>query len=348
MADTNTTTGINNNLMQSWFSRKMIARLEPKTPLIEFAQRDELPLRTGTTATWNGWRTISAASSTLSEGTANSLVALSSRRVTATIAGYGRGVKLTDLFTMTAIFDAVNGAMEVLSDSAAKTVERMCQMGIYKNDIALNQSSTGILSVFMSSVVSAWCAVTGTMNASNKQFQFPVVFGTSCGRLSAVNKAAPSTSAQLSVFSIRKTVTALRFQDAQPFADGYYVGYAHPNALHTLMKDPTWKDWNVYQNSKETMYKGEVGSAVNAVRFISSTLVPRYAVAAHSVNLVFVFGQQAYGFTSLDGNVKMIVANGPDKADTFNQFTTVTFKVYGAAACLNPSAGRILAVHEKL
>ena len=124
--------------------------------------------------------------------------------------------------------------------------------------------------------------------------------------------------------------------------------YAHPNALHTLMKDTTWKDWNQYQNSKETMYKGEVGMAVNGVRFVQSALAPRYAVAAHSVNAVFIFGQQAFGFTSLDGNVKMIVARGPDKNDPFDQFVDVTYKIYGVAVALNPSAGRILLVHEKL
>jgi N4-gp56 family major capsid protein len=95
-------------------------------------------------------------------------------------------------------------------------------------------------------------------------------------------------------------------------------------------------------------YKGEVGSAVNAVRFVASTMAPRYAVAAHSVNGVFIFGQQAFGFTSLDGNVKMIIAKGPDKSDPFDQFASVTYKIYGAAVALNPSAGRILWVHEKL
>jgi len=347
MADTNTTTTTNNNLLLAWFSRKIIATLVPKTPLIEFAQRDELPLRTGTTATFNGWNRITGASSTLSEGTANSLIALSSRKVTGTIAGYGRGVKLTDLSTMTYIFDAVNGAMERLADSAAETVERMCQMGIYKADINKNQASTTCFSSYMSSVTSAFCSTTGTHNG-DLQFQFPAIFGASVSRLSAVSATAPTTSAQLSVYSVRKTVTALRGRYAKPFADGYFVGYAHPNALHTLMKDNTWKDWNQYQNSKETMYKGEVGMAVNGVRFVQSALAPRYAVAAHSVNGVFIFGQQAFGFTSLDGNVKMIVARGPDKSDPFDQFVDVTYKIYGVAVALNPSAGRILFVHEKL
>lgn len=345
MADSNTTTTSLNNLLQAHFSNKMLTRLTPRTPLIEFAQRDELPLRNGTTATFNGWARITGASSILGEGTVNSLTALSSRRIVATVAGYGRGVKLTDLAQMTTFFDAVNGAQEVLEDSAAETVERMCQMGIFKADIQKNAGVTTVLSSYISSVASAWCAVTGT-HSGDIQFQFPAIFGTSAARLSAVSKTAPSTSAQLSVYSIRKTVARLRNQNAKPFADGYYVGYAHPYALNSLMRDATWKDWNVYQNSKQTMYKGEVGEAVNAVRFISSTMCPRYAAAAHSVNLTFIFGQQAFGFTSLDGMVKMIVAKGPDKSDPFDQFTSVSYKIFGAGVALNPSAGRILATHE--
>jgi N4-gp56 family major capsid protein len=348
MADTNTTTSVNDNLMASYFSQKVIARLEPNTPLIEFAVKDELPLRTGKTATFNGWRSLAAASVSLDEGTANSLPALSSRKVQGTIAGYGRGVKLTDVFQMTSFFDAVNGATDVLTDSARKTVEAMCQMGIYKASISKNSVKTSNLSSFMSSTASGFCSTTAaTHTPADIQFQFPATFGTSCGRLSAVNKSAPSTSAQLSVYSVRKTATILRSLDASPFADGYFVGYAHPNALHSLRKDPTWANWNIYGSSKETMYKGEVGR-VEKVRFIDSTMAFRYAVTAHSVCGVFIFGQGAFGFTSLDGMVKMMIARGPDKADAWDQFTPVTYKVYGVAVALNPSAGRILWVHEKL
>jgi N4-gp56 family major capsid protein len=345
MADTNTATTTNDNMMQSWFSRKLLVRLEPQVKLAEFAQRDELPLRTGKTATWNGWASLGAASSTLAEGTANSLTALSSRRVTATIAGYGRGHKLTDLFAYTAIFDAVNGSMDVLSDSAAKTVERICQTGIYKSVYAANLLTTGVLSALMSSLASAMCGVTGTNNNSNRLFQFPAVFGTSAARLSAVSKTAPTISAQVGVNLLRKGVQRLRAQNARPMADGNYVGYTHPNALHGLRRDPTWLLFNQYQNSKETFYRGEAGM-VEGIRFVTSTEAPRYAVTAHSVNMVFVFGQQAFGLTTLNGTVEMLIGRGADKSDPFNQFTTVTYKIYAAGACLNPSAGRILFGHE--
>lgn len=346
MADTNTSTTNNDNLMSTFFSQKMIARLEPATPLIEFAEKDDVPLRNGKTATFNGWRSLDGASTSLSEGTPNSLPALSSRRVVATIVGYGRGVKLTDLFQMTSFFDAVNGATDVLTDSARKTVEKMCQMGIYKNSILKNSRTTTNLSSFMSSVASAFCAVNGT-KSGDIQFQFPAVFGASVGRLSAIGAVAPSTSAQLSVYSIRKAVTDLRSVDAQPFSDGYFVGYGHSNALHSLRRDPTWTQWNIYENSKETMYRGETGRVEN-VRFVNSTLAFRYAVAAHSIGGVFIFGQGAFGFTSLDGMVKMMISRGPDKADVWDQWTPVSYKIYGAAVCLNPSAGRILWVAEKL
>ncbi len=264
----NTTTSSIDNMLPAFFSSKMIVRLEPNTPLVEFAQRDDIPMRSGKTVTFNGWNSLAAASVVLTEGTANALPTLSSRKVVATIAQYGRGVQLTDLAQATSFFDAVNGAMDVLTDSGAKTVERICQMGIYKNNIAANQSTTGILSVYMSSPASAFCAVTGTKATSNLQFQFPAIFGTSTTRLSAINAAAPSISAQLSVNSVRKTATKLRALDARPFADGYYVGYAHPNALHTLRKDPVWANWNVYQNSKET--KNPKKFKILSISFIKS------------------------------------------------------------------------------
>ena len=347
MADTNTTTVNNDNLMASFFSQKMLVRLEPETPLIGLSFKEDLSLRSGKVATFNGWNSLAAASSYLAEGVANSLPALSSRRVTATIQGYGRGVKITDLFQMTSFFDAVNGAMDVLTDSGKKTVEAMCQMGIYKNSISANSSTTKLLSAYMTANASAFCSGTGTCSTSDLQFQFPALFATSTTFLSAIDATAPSISAQLSVNSTRRVATKLRSLNARPYADGYFVGYGHPNALHSLRKDPTWAIWNQYGRQGQTMYVGEVGM-VEKVRFVDSSMAPRYASAAHSVCGVFVFGQQAFGFTSLDGAVKMMISRGPDKSDTFDQFTPITFKVYGASVALNISAGRILWVAEKL
>lgn len=346
MANTTTTTSVLNNLVPDYYVPRALITLDSEAKLKEFASKTPLPEGRGKTVIWNAWRNMAAASSTLSEGGSNDVPALSSRKVSASIAQYGKGLLLTDLATLVTALDSMDGAEKMLSRAQAKTVERVIQMGIFKNNIADNQTST-FLSAYMSAVASAFSADTGTISTSNKQFQFPAVFGTSASRLSAVSKTAPTTSAQLSVFSIRKATQVLRRKDALPLADGMFVGYTHPNAIHSVKRDPTWADWNKYQNSKETMYKGEVGQ-VDQVRFLASTLSPRYAVAAHSVLTCFIFGQEAFGLTELDGAIEMNVITGADKSDIYNTKSYLSFKYTGAAACLNPSAGVILFVHEKI
>lgn len=347
MADTLTTKAINNNLLPNYFVPAAIATLYNDTPLYEFAQKDAQPGKKGDTTYWNAWVRLSGASSALVEGTANSLTALSSRRVSATIDQYGRGYRVTDLAQAMLLLDPKSGGNQNLQESAMETMEYISQMGIFKGSILKNRRTTSNLSAFISSVASSFCALTGTHTPADLQFQFPAIFGTSCARLSAVNAAAPSTSAQLSISALRKVKVALDLQSAKPFADGNFVAYAGPRALATLRKDPAWVDWNKYTNSKTTMYKGEVGQ-VEGFRFVQSNLCPRYAVAAHSVNMVFCFGQQAFGATDIKGGLETFLVEGADKADPFNQFMTMTYKISAAAAALNPSAGRILFVHEKL
>src|SRR5262249_45377507 len=151
-------------------------------------------------------------------GTPNSLTALSSRKVNVTISQYGRGVKVSDLAQITTITDVVRDAVDILSTSAALTVDNACQLAIFKNSISQvgtnTNAKTGLLSVFMSSPASAFCANTGTMNASNLQFGFPAVFGTTATRLSAVSKTAPTASARASVYSVRKVRSRLSRLDA--------------------------------------------------------------------------------------------------------------------------------------
>ncbi len=347
MADTLTTAAINNNLLPNFFVPTALATLYNKTPLYEFAQKDAQPGKKGSTTYWNAWVRMAGASSSLVEGVANSLVALSSRRVSAVIDQYGRGLKITDLAEFMLLLDPKSGGREVVEEAAQETLEYIAQMGVFKPSILKNRRKTTNLSSYMSSQASAFCAITGVHTISDLQFGFPAVFGTSCLTLSAVNKSAPSTSAQLSVASLRKVKVSLENALARPFDDGNFVAYASPNALATLRKDPTWTDWNKYQNAKTTMYKGEEGM-VEGFRFVKSTLAPSYRVAAHSVNMVFCFGKQAFGVTDIMGGLEYFVTDGPDKADPFNQFMTMTFKISAAAAPLNASAGRILFVHEKL
>lgn len=346
MATTQSTTSTLDNLLDTYFVPKAIATLYNSTPLVEFAEKTPLPKGEGKDVKWNAWRRLAGASVTITEGGSNSLPSLSSRLVSATVAQYGRGYELTDLATLTTALDSMQGAQETLTESAKETIEYVLHMGIFKEHIERNRDGTTNLSSYMSSVVSAFSAITGT-HSGDLQFKFPAVFGASVSRLSAVGSTTATTSAMLSVYSVRKAINALERRNAKPFADGNWIAYGHPNAIHTLRKDVTWREWNQYSNSRETLYANEEGR-VHGVRFVKSSLCPRYAVAAHSVNMVFIFGKGAYGLTELDGGLKMIFASGPDSNNQFDTKSSLTYKYTGAAAALNPSAGVILYVHEIL
>jgi len=354
MSDQNTSIVNNDNLLMSYFEKRAIKTLHESVWFYQMGEKYPLPMGSGQSITFNGWRTLAAASSTLAEASANSTVSLSSRKVSATIASYGRGIKITDLLEKTSILPVEPGALRELEQSAALTVDNMVQLAVFKNVITqvgqAADTKAKILSAWMSVAASAFCANTGT-TANSRQFGFPVQFGTSAARLSAVAAAAPSISAKLGPIVVRRAVARLKRLNVKPMADGYYVAIAHPNALATMMSNPDFKQWalNYESGPKETMYKHIVGK-VHQVKFMESTNCPRYAVTAHSVNLTPIFGEGALGVTELDGGVKMILKRpGPNSTDNpYDLFSTLTFKVRGVAAVLNPSCGCIMLTHEKM
>lgn len=345
----NTTTTTNNNQMQGYFVDKALITLINNTPLYDVAMKTPLPKGYGNIVTWNAWNHLAGASSTLAQGGTNVAVALSSRKVTAPISQYGRAITITDLAEYMNVLDTQAGAQQRLRDSAKETFESICHTGIFKSVyFTQNSSVTLLLSSVMSSLASSFCANTGTSNVTNRQFQFPVVFGTSCARLSAVNKNAPSVSAGASMYSIRKATRVLRVKNAKPFANGRFFGYAHTNFIHVLKRDPNWTQWNAYGGfAKETMWIGQVGYT-DGVDWVTSNLCPRYAVAAHSVNLSFICGQDAFGVTEALNGLEMYLVSGADSNNIYNTVSSLSYKITAAAACLNPSSGVILATHELL
>lgn len=361
MADRNASTGTNDNLLMIYLERRALQTLHEAVwyyQLVSPENKYKIPANSGTQITFNRWLKIPAASSTLGEASGNSSLAFSSIRYNTTIRSFGRNVKFTDLFEKSSILNVEEGAMRELEQSAALTIDNEMQRAIFKNDILQTGQNSNtkaqLMSVWMSSVASAFCAITSTTsyNAnSNLQFGFPATLGTSAARLSAVSATAPSISARLGPIGIRKSVARLRRLAAEPFADGKFRGVIHPNALATMLGNADYKQWVVnYQGGpQETMMVHEVGMVHN-VRLLESPNAPRYAVAAHSVNATVICGRQALAATELDGGVQYIITRpGPSSTnDPYQLNSYVAFKVRIVANVVNPSAGTILFTHEKL
>ena len=354
MADTNTTTsgGVEATLA-TYLVRKAMPVLHARVGILyDSANKVKLPKMAGaTTVRWMAWSNFSPASVTLSEGAANSLVAASARSIEATLAQYGRGHKVTDLAIELSSLDAIEGIAAELTVSAAQTVDRVIQTGIFKNDLAANGSGTAvkILSAWMSATVSAFHAGTSSTD-SDEPWGFPAVFGTTAARLSAVSKTAVSVSAQLSLYSIRKVVRELRNKNAMPYADGFFKAVFQSRAIQDLTKDPDYKNWLQYSGSRvEHMIKAEP-PPIEGVRIYVNNNLPYYRAAAHSCHLGFIWGQGAVGCTYLGPNSGYeIIIKTPNKYDSnnpFNQWTTMTYKITMAAVGLNVSCGRVLLVHE--
>ena len=351
MAGTNTQ--YNDNLLMAYFSRRTIKTLHDKVWFYQIPEKFPLPKGSGNTMTFNGFRTLAAASSTLGETSANTAVTLSSRKVAVTIATYGRGVRITDFLEKTSIIPVEPGALRELENSAALTVDNAVQLAVFKNVLLQvgqqADTKTKILSGLMSATVSSFCANTGTSGATSTQFGFPAIFPSSCLLLSAVSSTAPSISARLGPIAVRQAVDRLKNFSVPPMADGKYVGVAHPKALTTMYGNVDWKQWqlNYSGGPQSTMYKNEAG-IVHNVRLLESPNCPRFAVAAHSVNLTPIFGMGALAVTELDGGIKMIIKRpGPQSTDNpYDLYSTLSYKVRIVASVLNPSAGCILFTEE--
>ena len=350
MADTLTTTSTLDNLLSTYFIRKALPRLLARAVLYQNAEKTPLPKGEGKAVVWNAWSNFSPVTGALGEGTSPDLKGVSSRKVTATVAQYGRGVKTTDLVEYTSSLDVIQGTIDNLGDSAGLSVDKVIQQAIFKSAI-LQNNGTKILSSWMSSRVSSFHAGTG-YSSTNKSWAFPVVYGTSTTRLSAVGATAPSVSARLSLYSIKKTVKQLRAKNAMEYADGFYKLITNSDAVADLRTDPDFKNW-LQSTTSTPMQKGDATVPVEGCRIIQSNNLPKYRGTGHSADLSFIFGQGAYGVVEIGagkGKGFEIIIKRPGPQDTsnpLNLYSTLSYKFTMVAAALNVSSGRVLITHAK-
>jgi N4-gp56 family major capsid protein len=342
---TNNTTATLDNLLSTYFVRRALPRLLPRAVLYGFADKTPLPKGEGKTVVWNAWTNFNPVSVSLTEGANPVMSGVSSRKVTATIAQYGRGVQSSDLIEYTSSLDVINGIVDNLADSAGLSLDKVVQTCVFKSTLVANTDAR-FLSACLSATTSAFRSGSGVL-----QFGFPVVFGTTAARLSAVSKTAPSVSARMSMYSIKKVVKDLRSKNAMEFADGYFKMVATTDAIADLRTDPDYKAWFQYNTSKPAT-DGQIVDPIEGCRVYASNNLPKHRATGHNIDASFIFGQGAYGVVDIGGGGKgfeiIIKRPGPgDTSNPANMFGTITYKFAMACAVLNLSAGRILFTHAK-
>lgn len=356
MSETANTTSTLDNLLQTYFVKEAMDRLLPKAVFYQFATKTPLPKGGGKTVRWNAWSNFAPVTGALSnEYTNPDAKTVSSRKVEATVQGYGRSTLCPELLELTSSLDVIKGTVENLTDSAGLSVDRVLMTGIFKDNITSNLDAN-ILSAWMSCLASGFHAGSNSTN-SLEAWAFPVVFATTASRLSAAANTTATFSCHMSFYAIRKAVRQLKRMNAMEFADGNFAGVANSDTLQDLTLDPDFKEWNKYtsakmgQNSLGPQGPTPVFQAANVTWYQSNTM-PKYR-ATHSCDLAFIFGKGAFGSTGFNTNGQkgfevIITRSGPQSTnDPLNLKAYVSYKFYMAAACLNPSAGRTLVVTSK-
>ena len=155
------------------------------------------------------------------------------------------------------------------------------------------------------------------------------------------SRAALTATNKLTVEEIQKAVRTLRSWNADPMADGFYVGIISPDLEYDLMQDDKWVEASKY-GKPEQLFNGEIGR-IAGVRFVSTSEAKVWKKGSDNgnanidVHSTLIIGKDAYGVTELEGMglqhiVKQLGSSGT--ADPLNQRATVGWKLAKTAEIL--------------
>lgn len=347
MADTPATSGDVTiaTMIGNYYFRTWLERFEANLCYDKYGKQSPLPAKNGSTALWHQLLNPAKGYS-LADGVTNSASAVSTRKVSATVAQYGDVKAITDLAEDLAVCPIVEETVAALGYAAALTKDY-----IIGDQIGFGSAPS-----------------TGVTNAASVTFPslqtqgFPILEGNS-GTITwgTVPLANGLFSTLPTIAHVRKATTHLKNMNAMTFEDGNFRGVISPAVSDAIRSDTNFATWMAYTN-RAAMEKGKLG-VIERVLFEESTnafMVPVLASAwsnsaylsiagSASIHGTLIFGRGAYGVTKLAGmDAKVNVLQGAEKSDPNNQRTYISYKFTMAAKILNPSAGVILAYFKNV
>jgi len=298
-----------------YYDKLLLDNLYPNLYSYQLGEKRRVPRGTGKVVHWTRYYKAGsgfAVPYAITDGTPIGLSTLSTQQISATLAGLGTAVGVSDFIVMVGISDVVKGAVFELSKSMALAIERKIRT---------------TLSGLGTQMFGAGAKVTGT-NASD------------IGTASLLNSS-----------DLMRMTAKLRQGNARTWPDGFYASIVHPKVAFDLRNDATavvgWSDINRTTTSgQDRIYHGEVGTLYGA-RVIESTeakqLLPTtaslYRISEQASGFVTTaIAPGAFGVVELDGAtasvfVKQVGSSG--SSDAINQLGSVGVKTYFAVAELD-------------
>jgi N4-gp56 family major capsid protein len=307
------------DLYQTHFSKNLLDHAVQALVLDQFGMPAELPKNRGSlTIRWFRPGVADASQvQTLSEGTPiNTFRNVTYSYVEATLGQYGEAAKITDVVTMTGLFDALKQSISTMGDDCAEHANQ-----IVRNVLA--HQSTGL----------------------TKRY------GQGLADFTALS-AATKANGKIVATDVLDAVTQLRINRAKHIGAGF-VGVLCPQVERDLLRDSDVLDPAKYQD-KSAIAKAEVGM-LHGVRWVmhtqpfiedetEGTFDSTDDNADGLIYSTFILGKDCYGVPKLAGTQSpfkpsIIINDKPDKSDPLNQFMTAGWKSFWAAKVLNANFG---------
>ncbi len=345
------------NAVKIHYDKKLIEHAERVVAFYQVAEKRPIPIHGGKTIDFTLVRPI-ALGGKITEGTTPTQKALSADKIQLTLHQLGDYVKVSDYVDETSITPLVAQAIEKFREQSGATIDKFIGHSLYSYRLCAGQKRSSLGSLLYNG---ACDPQTGTGNTHTNIFAsgqasydgFQVRMDKA--RLSGIVDVKDSAKARtaLSIRSIRDAVTQLRARNIQPFADGKFVGIAHPEAIEDLRTGAGWKSWHQYTDP-QAMYNGEVGMVEN-VRFIQSANYNKWQLTGDtlytssiSLYATLIVGKGAYGVTEMGGLRQYVTKpNNYDSSNPLGLWSTVGWQVKMAACTLNKSAGVIVLSTQK-
>lgn len=248
----------------------------------------------GSSVTFTIFNDLAAATSTLTETSDVTAVAMSDSQVSVTLNEYGNAVLTTAKLRGTSFLDVDTVAANVVGYNAGISIDSV---------------------------------VRGVLEAGSN-----VNYATG-GSTTPTSRATIQVEDVLAADDIRKVTAELR-GDNVPTFNGLYMGYIHPDVSYDLRSETgaaAWRDPHVYVDT-DMIYNGEIG-AFEGVRFIETPRAPLFADAgdgAGGAGTIDAYGTLVMGRQALAKAHSITDGNGPNPSivrgpvvDTLERFQPI-------------------------
>jgi len=297
-------TGFTDHIM-AFLEKRFLDILRSELHLTKFGMPKMLAQHQGKTVKWNRFNNIAASVEALTESVSPDGVNLSSAAVTATLAGYGQFVSIADYFQMSAINDTQLAAVDLLSYTAALSLDSLA-----RNELDTN----------------------GTQNyadSANNDTKAKVEAGVD----------------NIGSLELKQVLKNMRKNDVPAFEDGNYRGVIHPLMEFDLISESGASDFVLLASntSNKISEKGEIGTAYG-IKLVRSTNIRADETETNTYGNIFL-GRNAYGTVDLQSAGLKIIRKPFGSAgteDPLDQRATIGYKVYYAVKVLEAVRAQIL------